>query len=293
MHATTRSFEPRSSRKRVDCAIRGRSQSSGLRAVGESGGVAEIEVALLRQRDEQLVEDGEPADPRVEDGDRQGRARLAHAGSSPRGRGAVRTRSRSSRRRRGSGARSGRARRTRGERPRPPAPGARSRSAARALAPGGRRSRAGSAPSGWRRPSAPRAAARRRRFARRSSSSTPLARAFARAASSAAGSWSQATIGPKPSFAAAIASTPEPVPQSARAPRAPPASASSRSSSRHILVVGWAPVPNAWPGSTTTSIGARRGARPMRAVPRGARRPRAAGGSPASDPPSRRVSRPS
>ena len=31
------------------------------------------------------------------------------------------------------------------------------------------------------------------------------------------------------------------------------ASASSTSSSRHMRVVGWAPVPNAWPGSTTTS----------------------------------------
>jgi hypothetical protein len=30
LHATTKSFEPRSSRKRVDCAIRGRSQSWGL-----------------------------------------------------------------------------------------------------------------------------------------------------------------------------------------------------------------------------------------------------------------------
>ena len=40
--------------------------------------------------------------------------------------------------------------------------------------------------------------------------------------------------------------------RAARAPR--PASASSSSSSRHIRVVGWAPVPNAWPGSTTTSI---------------------------------------
>ena len=57
----------------------------GLGAVGKSGGVAEIQVALLRQRHEQLVEDGEPADPRVEDGDRQGRARLAHAGIVPPG----------------------------------------------------------------------------------------------------------------------------------------------------------------------------------------------------------------
>ena len=58
--------------------------------------------------------------------------------------------------------------------------------------------------------------------------------------------------GPQPSLAAAIASTPEPVPRSTSVPRAPPSSASSSSSSTHIRVVGWAPVPNACPGSTTT-----------------------------------------
>ena len=51
-----------------------------------------------------------------------------------------------------------------------------------------------------------------------SSSSTPLAAAFSAAASSAAGSLSQPVTGPQPSFAAAIASTPEPVPRSASGP---------------------------------------------------------------------------
>ena len=54
--------------------MRGRSQSTRLRPVREPVRVAEVEVVLRGQRDEQLVEDGEPADPRVEDGDRQGRA---------------------------------------------------------------------------------------------------------------------------------------------------------------------------------------------------------------------------
>ena len=57
------------------------------------------------------------------------------------------------------------------------------------------------------------------------------------------------TTGPQPSFAAAIASTPDPVPRSTSAPSASPASASSSSSSRQSAVVAWAPVPNACPGS--------------------------------------------
>ncbi len=49
----------------------------------------------------------------------------------------------------------------------------------------------------------------------------------------------------KPSRAAAIASTPEPVPKSSSGPAAPSREASSRSSSRHMRVVAWPPVPNA------------------------------------------------
>ena len=100
----------------------------------------------------------------------------------------------------------------------------------------------------------------RRRSSRRltrstASSSTPLAAAFARVASRAASSLSTATSGAKPSFAAAIASTPEPQPRSANEP---PGSRSSISSS-DSFVVGCAPVPNAWPGSTTRSSAPGRG----------------------------------
>ena len=45
----------------------------GLGSVGKARVVAEVEVVLLRQRDEALVQDGEPADAGVEDGDRQRR----------------------------------------------------------------------------------------------------------------------------------------------------------------------------------------------------------------------------
>ena len=49
-----------------------------LRPVGKARVVAEVDVVLLGQRDQELVQHGEPADPGVEDGDRQrgiGRAR--------------------------------------------------------------------------------------------------------------------------------------------------------------------------------------------------------------------------
>ena len=65
------SFAPRSSRKRVDLRDRVAQPSWRLGPVREVGGVAEVEEVLLRQRDEALVQDGEPADPGVEDGDRQ------------------------------------------------------------------------------------------------------------------------------------------------------------------------------------------------------------------------------
>ncbi len=80
-------------------------------------------------------------------------------------------------------------------------------------------------------------------------SSIPFATAFWRATWTACGSTSTAVTGAKPSFTAAIAMTPEPQPTSTRLPRG-----SSASSSRQRRVVGWAPVPNARPGSTTTGI---------------------------------------
>jgi len=42
-----------------------------LRPVGEVGAVAEVEEALLRQGDEALVQNGEAADPGIEDGYRE------------------------------------------------------------------------------------------------------------------------------------------------------------------------------------------------------------------------------
>ena len=58
------------------------------------------------------------------------------------------------------------------------------------------------------------------------------------------------STGLQPSFAAAIASTPEPVPRSReRRPRRACSRLSSSSSSRHSRVVAWAPVPKARPGS--------------------------------------------
>ena len=79
------------------------------------------------------------------------------------------------------------------------------------------------------------------------STSTSLRAAFSRVASTAASSTSIAWIGAKPSFAAAIESTPEPQPTSSSEPRS-----DSWSSSSVRRVVGCAPVPNARPGSMTT-----------------------------------------
>ena len=77
--------------------------------------------------------------------------------------------------------------------------------------------------------------------------STPLTFAFSRAESSATSSRSTAVIGSKPSFAAAIESTPEPQPTSSRL-----AGSASCRKSRQRRVVACAPVPNARPGSITT-----------------------------------------
>src|SRR5204862_2319977 len=53
-----------------------------LGAVREAFRVAEIDVVLLRERDEQLVEHREPTDSGVEHGDREGPAGVTHAGAS-------------------------------------------------------------------------------------------------------------------------------------------------------------------------------------------------------------------
>jgi hypothetical protein len=70
---------------------------------------------------------------------------------------------------------------------------------------------------------------------------TPLTFAFIWVARTDSRSASTAVTGAKPSFAAAIASTPEPQPRSANEPRG----FRSSISSRHSAVVGCVPVPNA------------------------------------------------
>jgi hypothetical protein len=79
------------------------------------------------------------------------------------------------------------------------------------------------------------------------SSSTPFRAALSRVASMASGSWSKARTGEKSRRRAAIETTPEPEPRSARLP-----GGSESRSSRHRRVVGCAPVPKARPGSMTT-----------------------------------------
>ena len=86
--------------------------------------------------------------------------------------------------------------------------------------------------------------------------------AFARVVSSATSSTSTAVIGAKPSFAAAIESTPEPQPTSSRL-----VGSTSCSSSRQSRVVACAPVPNARPGSITTGDRLRRRLLPRRPDP--------------------------
>ena len=89
----------------------------------------------------------------------------------------------------------------------------------------------------------------RRRSQRVTVSATPFASAAASVAATDSRSWSHASTGSKPSRAAATARIPEPQPQSASGPPGG-RSASSASVSR---VLGCAPVPNACPGSITTS----------------------------------------
>ena len=91
---------------------------------------------------------------------------------------------------------------------------------------------------------------------------TWFAAAFRSVASTASGSRSIASTGPKPSLAAAIERTPDPHPTSSRLPRG-----DSRSSSRQRRVVACAPVPNARPGSITTAIASGFGLLPGRPHP--------------------------
>ena len=92
-----------------------------------------------------------------------------------------------------------------------------------------------------------------RRSKWRTSIATPFTFAFSLAAATLSRSWSRPSTGANPRRAAAIASTPEPVPTSSNGPAGDSLSASSNSSSRHSRVVACPPVPNACPGSITIS----------------------------------------
>ncbi len=83
----------------------------------------------------------------------------------------------------------------------------------------------------------------------RTSTLTPFAAGSGAVVSIGTSSRSNAPTGAKPSFAAAIESTPDPQPTSTRL-----VGSTSWRSSRQSRVVGCAPVPNARPGSTTTGI---------------------------------------
>ena len=76
----------------------------------------------------------------------------------------------------------------------------------------------------------------------------PLTAALTAVTSDATGSTSTARTGRSRAARAAIARTPEPQPTSSSDPRSRRAS-----NSTHSRVVGWAPVPNARPGSMTTA----------------------------------------
>ena len=73
LQAMINSFAPRSSRKRVLRSTHASSCSGALGSVGEVGVVAEVDEVLSGQRDQALVQHGQPADAGVEDGDRQRR----------------------------------------------------------------------------------------------------------------------------------------------------------------------------------------------------------------------------
>src|SRR5215207_4026142 len=225
----------------------------GSRPVGKAAVVTEVDVVLLRQRDEAFVEDGEPSHTRVEHRDREVRRDLGrHQNPDTR--------------RRSIAAHAPSIRRSFSARP-APANAAATSSASDSSIPEQTR-RSGTSPPGarWPAQSSSRFAVRlattveavggaaSRTSTRSSASSTPFASALARAVSSDGSSRSQPVTGPQPSLAAAIASTPEPVPQSASGPDASPAFSSSIRSVRERRVVGWPPVPKARPGSTTTSI---------------------------------------
>ena len=78
LHATTSSFAPRASSSSAH--LQREALELGLRpgAVGQPGRVGQVQEVLVGQLHEQLVQDGQPADAGVEDGDRA-RARIGGA----------------------------------------------------------------------------------------------------------------------------------------------------------------------------------------------------------------------
>ena len=75
LQATTTSFTPCASRKAPISRAKRRSSPSGRGPYGQPRAVAEVDEVLVRQRDQALVEHGEPADAGVEHADRP----LVHA----------------------------------------------------------------------------------------------------------------------------------------------------------------------------------------------------------------------
>ena len=89
--------------------------------------------------------------------------------------------------------------------------------------------------------------------AARNRSATPFSSAFFAATSTATGSVSIARTRFAPRRAAAIPRIPVPVPTSRASRGGGERSNTSSIIRRHIRVVSWVPVPNAWPGSTVST----------------------------------------
>ena len=87
----------------------------------------------------------------------------------------------------------------------------------------------------------------------RNTSATPFSSAFFAATSTATGSVSIARTRFAPRRAAAIPRIPVPVPTSRASRGGGERSNTSSIIRRHIRVVSWVPVPNAWPGSTVST----------------------------------------
>src|SRR5262249_43779331 len=205
------------------------------RPVGKAGVVPEVDVVLLGKRDQALVQHGEAAHPRVEHRDRLVRSRLRHQPVSP-PRSSNAPHSCSLIRRASARPAEAKAPATSSislsNMPEHTIVSGRSATTARCPAQSWRRFPVRFATpvraTGGRCPRPP---------SRSSASSTPFTSAFARAVSREASSRSQPLTGAQPSFAAATASTPEPVPQSAIGPAACPPCSSSTSNARQSLVV--------------------------------------------------------